>query len=465
MTDDPLLRLDSEPGETVRFAPRGAAVRMMRSQRDMILMSGAAGTGKSVPCMMKLHLACMAVPRLRCLVVRKTLTSLTASTLVSFREKVAAEAISRGIVKWFGGSAQEPAAYRYPRTGSTIVVGGLDHPIRLMSTEYDMAFLDEAIEATPDDVDTINVRLRSGRLPYQQFLMATNPGPPTHFLKAMERDGRLKILYSRHEDNPQLYTGGGRWTERGKTYLARLDKLSGARFHRLRWGKWVASEGMIYGDEWDESVHHIDWFRPPDSGWEFWWAIDFGFTNAMSIQNWGEDQDGRLYLFREIYHTRRTVDQHCDDILACVADPDPGRPGRWVWHERKPRAVICDHDAEGREVFRKRTGLGTRPAIKGVADGIQAVQARLRPAGDGKPRLYIMRDTLVRRDQELADARLPTCTVEEIPGYVWAKPGSGAAVQAPKEIPLKQNDHGMDALRYLASERDAGRPGIRVLGG
>lgn len=457
MTDDRSLRLDSVPGETVRFEPRGAAATMMRSKADTVLMSGAAGTGKSVPCMMKLHLICLSVPRVRCLVVRKTLTSLTASTLVSFREKVAAEAIARGIVKWFGGSSQKPAAYQYSN-GSEMVVGGLDHPIRLMSTEYDMAFFDEAIEGTPEDVETITVRLRNGRLPYQQLVMATNPGGPTHHLKAMERDGRLLMLYSKHEDNPQLYRAG-RWTERGLNYLAKLDKLTGARFHRLRWGRWVASEGMVY-EAWDPAVHVVDPFRPPDS-WERWWSVDFGFTNPMVIACWAEDPDGRLWLYRETYRTRRIVSDQARDMLALVATET--KPGKWEWHEPMPRAVVCDHDAEGRVVLSQELDVGTIPAIKGVADGIQGVQRRLELAGDGKPRLFVMRGARVHKDPELEQKRLPTCTEEEFPSYVWLKPGAGAAVQAPKEVPLAENNHGMDQTRYVVAERDVGAPGIRSM--
>lgn len=436
----------------MRFEPRGAALAMLKSQADMILVSGAAGTGKSVPAMMKLHLACLQVKRLRCLVVRKTLTSLTASTLVSFREKVAGEALAAGIVRWYGGSASEPAAYRYPATGSVIVVGGLDQPTRLMSTEYDLAFLDEAIEATAEDVDTIHIRLRNGRLPYQQLLMATNPGAPTHPLKLRADAGRCQLLYGRHEDNPLLHDGAG-WTERGRTYLARLDGLTGARYQRLRWGRWVSSEGIVY-DGWDPSVHVVDRFVPPES-WVRWHVIDFGFTNPFVWQEWAQDGDGRLFLVREVYRTRRLVEDHARHVLSLCA---PG--GRWV--VPRPRAIVCDHDAEDRATWERHFGMSTVAAVKGVADGIQAVAARLKPAGDGRPRLFLMRDALVERDEALVEAGKPTCTAEEVDGYVWEPAAAG---KPEKERPLKQNDHGSDCARYLCAMVDQGaRPRVRIMG-
>src|SRR5690606_20066097 len=86
-----------------------------------------------------------------------------------------------------------------------------------------------------------------------------------------------------------------------------------------------------------------------------------------------------------------------------------GRPttpdGRWL--EPRPTAVVCDHDAEGRAVLERELGVETTPAHKSVLDGIQAVQARLRVAEDGKPRLFFVRGALVERDPELEGARRP----------------------------------------------------------
>src|SRR5690606_23386404 len=131
----------------VRFEPRGAALDVLTRKDNEVLLSGAAGTGKSVGALMKLHLACLNTPNVRALIVRKTHASLTASTLVTFRQKVAAEALAAGLLRFYGGSAQEPAAFRYAN-GSTITVGGLDRATRLLSTEYDLCFIDEAIEVT-----------------------------------------------------------------------------------------------------------------------------------------------------------------------------------------------------------------------------------------------------------------------------------------------------------------------------
>lgn len=431
-------------GITVRFEPRGAALDMFRSKGNEILMSGAAGTGKSVAALMKLHLACMHTPNVRALVVRKTHASLTASTLVTFRRKVAAEAIDAGHVRFYGGSAQEPAAFRYAN-GSVIVVGGLDRPSRMLSTEYDLAFIDEAIEVTEEDIDTLVTRLRNGVLSYQQIIMATNPGPPTHHLKQRADAGRCQILYSTHEDNPRMWQRG-EWTDYGRDYLARLDSLTGARYQRMRWGKWVSAEGLVY-DEWDESVHLVDALPPGSEVWDRWWGIDFGYSNPFVMLCFAEDPDGRLWLYRQMYMTKRLVEDHAKELRKLVFDKE----GRWK--EPPPRAIIADHDAEDRVTFERHFGQATRPAKKTVSDGIQAMQARLRLQKDGKPRLLVVRGSLVRLDRELAEAKKPTCFQEEITGYVWptdVKPDKA-------EAPVKENDHAMDTARYVIAERDLGR--------
>ena len=95
-----------------------------------------------------------------------------------------------------------------------------------------------------------------------------------------------------------------------------------------------------------------------------------------------------------------------------------------------------------------------------MLEGIQLVQERLKVAADGKPRLFVMRDAGIERDETLADARKPMSTYEEIIGYVWDT-GAGKAT---KEQPLKKDDHGMDALRYLVSDLDGGsKPRVRMM--
>lgn len=434
------------------YQPRGACRELFYAKDPEVLLSGPAGTGKSRACLEKLLLQAMRYPGMRGLICRKTQTSLGSTTLVTWRERVAAEAIAAGICRFHGGSPERASQYRF-ENGSTLTIGGMDKATKIMSSEYDVAYVGEAIELTIGDLEAITTRLRNGVMPYQQLIADTNPDADLHWLKRRCDAGTTRMLESRHTDNPVYFDAAGKVTAAGAAYLAKLDNLSGVRRSRLRDGLWVSAEGVIYED-WDPVVHLVDRFKIP-TDWPRYWVVDFGIRNPFVCQWWARDPDGRLFMYREIYHTGRLVEDHARKILRQVTTGDHG-----VWIEPKPVRIICDHDAEGRATLERHLGLTTVAANKKVLEGIEAFASRLKPGPDGRPRLFYLRDSLVERDPFLVEAVKPTCTVEEIPGYVWDR-GAG---KAPKEAPLKENDHGCDCGRYLAADLDLGGvPNIRWL--
>jgi phage terminase large subunit len=406
----------------VSYAPRGVARTLFTRRDPEILLSGPAGTGKSRACLEKLHLVACKYAGMRGLLLRKTHASLTSSGLVTFKQKVLHPLDG---VTFFGGSAQDPPEFRYPN-GSVLLVGGLDRPTKTMSTEYDVIYIQEATEATEDDWESVTTRLRNGVMPYQQLLADCNPDAPTHWLTRRADRGAVLMLESRHEDNPTVTPD----------YLSKLDALTGVRYLRLRKGLWAAAEGIVY-EGWDRARHLIDAFPIP-ADWPRYWAVDFGFTHAFVWQAWAEDPDGRLYRYRELYRTKRLVEDHAADIK------------RITQGEPRPRAIVCDHDAEDRATLERHLGMKTTAAYKMVSPGIQAVASRLKDAGDGKPRLFLLRDALAGRDPELTDAALPTCTEEEVEGYIW----DTSAGRKKGEEPVKKNDHGCDLLRYMTAHLD-----------
>lgn len=448
---------------TRRIELRGAARRLLSCRDDEILVSGPAGTGKSVGGLTKLHLAAMKRDGFRGMIVRKTAASLGASTLDIWRKRVIAPSLAIGEVTYYGGSTEEPAQYRYRRNGSKIIIGGLDKPSKIMSSEYDMIVVDEATETFVADWEALLSRLRSGVAPYSQVIGLCNPDAEHHWLNQRNLSGGLTMMESRHEDNPAYFDAGGTATEAGAAYLSKLDKLTGVRYWRLRKGLWVAAEGLVY-EAWDTKVHLVDALPDGSEGWTRWWSVDFGYTNPFVLQCWAEDPDGRLWLYRELYHTGRLVEDHARKILQIVMPDGKLVDGKWrggTWIELRPRAIICDHDAEDRATLERYLGMSTVAAKKAVSPGIQAVQARLRVVGDGRPRVFIVRDAVVERDPSLVEAGKPASTREEVGGYVWAKGPDGKPA---KEEPEKKDDHGCDAKRYMIAERDlGGRPGIRAL--
>lgn len=441
------------------YTPRGSAIALMRARDAEVLLSGPAGTGKSRACLEKLFAQALKYPGMRGLIVRKVRDTLGSTALATWREHVIKEALESGAVHFYGGSAEEPPQYRF-QNGSRIMIGGMDKPTKIMSSEYDVAYVQEAIELTITDWENITTRLRHGVMPYQQIIADCNPDTPMHWLYGRFRGANPAglMLDTVHEDNPILFDDMGIITERGRSYIDKLERLTGVRYARLRHGKWVAAEGQIY-ETYDPNIHNYVIVDPPHD-WPRYWTVDFGYTNPFVLQCWAVDPDGRLFLYRELYHSRRLVEDHAKQILSLVQKLDG------TWKEPKPRAIICDHDAEDRATLERYLGMGTVAAEKTVSDGIQAVQQRFRVQSDGRPRIFFNPAARVECDEELKDAAKPTCTVEEIPGYVWdrAREGTAAAEKPPKEEPRKADDHGMDAMRYMVAYLDLkGAPRVRWL--
>lgn len=436
------------------FKPRGAALELMRHRGSRVLLAGPAGTGKSRAALEKAHLMCLLTPNVRGLILRKTAVSLTASAVKTYETAVATQALLDGTVTFFGGSKREPAQYRYSN-GSSIALGGMDNPMKVMSTEYDWIFVQEATELQPDEWEMADSRLRNGVLSFQQLIADCNPQDPMHWLKLDCEAGRTKMLHSRHEDNPRYFNDDGTMTEEGAAYIARLDALTGVRYLRLRKGIWAAAEGVIYED-FNPALHLVDQFEVPVD-WQRIWAVDFGYVHPFVWQDWAIDPDGVMVLVQEIYRTQTLVEDHARTIRASMGlGPIDSMTGRVLpyggpevrgWKAKKPRIILCDHDAEDRATLERHIGWPTRPASKNVKDGIQATSARFRLDGRGRPRIKFMRDAaLGGRDPELVDAKRPASTPEEIPGYVWNDKG--------KDEPKKDLDDGDDTLRYCVMEVD-----------
>jgi phage terminase large subunit len=416
------------------YTAYGRISELFTSTANEIMLEGPAGTGKSRGNLEYLNYWAMNCPGARLLMVRKTRRSLTESGMVTFEQKVLHPA--QGVR--FKSSVQQ---YQYPN-GSILAVGGLDKPEKILSSEWDIIYPQEATELEESDWEMCSMRLRNGRLPMQVMIGDCNPGPPSHWIRQRSMSGKLHMIPTRHEDNPMLYTRDGKMTPEGQRYLARLDELTGVRYARYRLGLWVSSDNMVYEDSWDRARNVVDRFPIPKE-WPRYLVCDFGFTHPFVCLWAAIDPDGRIYIYRQIYMTKRLVEDHAKTIKNI---------SRWGLQDGEPlpREIICDHNAEDRATLERYLGLNTIAAHKTVSDGIQAVAARLRPAGDGKPRLMIMRDGLVETDRELAEKKHPTCVEDEPESYVWdTRQGMKKGDQ-----PVKEFDHGQDCLRYLVARFD-----------
>jgi phage terminase large subunit len=394
------------------------------------LLSGPAGSGKTLANLCKLLWFADSYPGARLLVVRKTRHSLTETALVTWERDVLgpghpvlARRVDRG----------HRHAYRFPNR-SVLVTGGMDNPDKVLSSEWDLVYCPEATELSLTDWETLGGRLRAMAGPFDQLMGDCNPGAPQHWLKR-RCDGLACRLYeSRHHDNPRYYDHrAGRWTEAGRRYVGgRLRLMTGLRRKRFYEGVWASAEGAVYA--FDPGLHLLPAGWRPPADWPRVWAIDWGKTAPTVLQMWAVDGAGRMYLYREFFRTGTRP-----DLL-----------GRWArgevegGREPRPAGVVCDHDPEAREAFALASGLS--PQLADKADrgrGIEAVQARFDREGEGlPPRVFFAPDALAHPpDPVLEERGVPAGTLAELTRYVWDE-------DFLKDEPVAEHDHGMDALRY-----------------
>lgn len=413
------------------FTAYGQTAELFKSKDPQIIVSGPAETGKTIACLHLLDSLAWQYPGMQGAIIRKTYRSMPGSVLQTFEKKVLKS--GDGVTKRGG---EKPEWFDYPN-GSRLWIGGMDNAAKVLSSERDVIYVNQAEELTLDEWETLTTRAtgRAGNMPYAQVIGDCNPGSFNHWIKGLANGGTLRLLESRHEDNPTLFDPvTKKITEQGERSLASLDRLTGVRYLRLRKGLWAAAEGTVY-ETFDRAIHIVD-IAPQAVSYVA--GVDWGFTNPGVIQVWGVDSDRRMAREREIYRTHKTIDW-------------------WISQAKEIKTdfagivFVCDPSEPGYIKQFRDAGLSTVEAFNDISLGIDNVQQRLVVRGDGRPRLVFVRGGLVERDEELATKHKPTCGEEEIEAYVWPKGKDGKVL---KEIPVDDNNHAMDAMRYAAAYVD-----------
>lgn len=411
---------------TALYNPLPWQVSPLRDKSPVLLLTGSAGGGKSRSAAEKVHAFCMKYPGAAAIGLRKAREYASKSVVFALKK-----AIGDDPSVTYSSSEQ---MFHYAN-GSRIFIAGMKDEAQRQALRSingdgsaDIIWGEEANALTEDDHNELLARLRGTAAQWRQIIYTTNPDAPTHWIKRRLIDGKEAAVYfSKATDNPY----------NPPDYIETLNRLTGPLGKRLRDGLWVQAEGAVY-EHFNDAIHVIEPFRIPDD-WRRFRVVDFGFTNPFVCQFWALDNDGRMYMYREIYHSRRTVKVHAEQINRLSE-------GEAI------ETTVADHDAEDRATMAEN-GIYTIPAIKDISPGLQAVAERLKVDEDGRPRIFFFNDALVELDESLDAAKRPTCTVQEFPGYVWPKTSDGRIV---KEVPVKDNDHGMDAIRYAVQYIDSG---------
>jgi phage terminase large subunit len=376
-------------------------------------MTGSAGGGKSRAAGEKIHAYCLKYPGAAALMLRKAREWNSRSILPFYKQTVVGNDPHVTFNKSEGTF--------YYQNGSVVYSGGMldDKQREAMRSiggagGLDIAWLEEANAFTRLDFDEVLGRIRHTAANWQQIILTTNPGGSLHWIKKDLIDGRqASVYYSGARDNPN----------NSPDYIDRLNQMTGILHERLVLGRWVQAAGAVY-DTFDHARHVR---ARPDGEIKTWYlAMDEGYTNPAVILLVGVDTDGRLHIAREWYKRGK--------LQGAVVE----QAREWTL-EKSVQLAAVDEAAAGLIADLLNNGVPAVASKGRVLDGIRRIQDRLAIQGDGLPRLTVD----------------PACTntINEFESYVWRRAtGTGVA----KDEPNKENDHAMDALRYLVNKIDYG---------
>jgi PBSX family phage terminase large subunit len=404
------------------FAALPKQREFMQSHAAENLYSGAVRAGKSRALMEKCYQEAVSYPGIRLGVFRKVRATLYETTIRTFACDVlgwgSIDDPQSGIVKRWRKSELKATLYN----GSEIIFLGMDKNSKIGSLELGGAFVDEAHELEVDDWNMIQTRLSQPVVAKQRMWAACNPASPMHWLyeKFFRNQGEDVFCVTTNSfENPHL----------GEEYIARLTRMTGNFYRRMALGEWVAFSGLIF-DCFDADTHVVAQVEETAGAVNIR-SIDFGGLNPHVCQWWRVYPDGKMVLYRELYHSNISIREFADKI-----------------HQHQPpneqiQYTVSDHDVSDRLTLAENN-IQTRPALKDVKQGLERTYEKM---ANGE--LFFYAEALVEEDWQLKDDTgavnriRPKSTLEELGSYEWHV-SAGVA----KDQPVKKDDHGMDAMRY-----------------
>lgn len=248
-----------------------------------------------------------------------------------------------------------------------------------------------------------------------------NPGGPIHWFKTnwidKRREKKLLYLHFTMDDNLSL-------SERVKEKYRNM--YAGVFYLRYIKGLWRAAEGLIYTMFTDENLY-TDEERPvalKSTGTRMI-AVDYGTTNpCVFLDTWDDGRtiwvdreyrwDSRSEEARRSASPQKTDSQYADDMAEFMGT----RP-------EDQCVILVDPSAASFIAELRKRGWMVKPAENEVLDGIRKV------------------GTMTER-RTIRINRKCSGLIPEMQSYVWDE----KAVERGEEKPVKQMDHGPDALRY-----------------
>ncbi|MGH7743292.1 MAG: hypothetical protein ACREQ5_00520 [Candidatus Dormibacteria bacterium] len=399
-----------------------------------VLFGGAAGPGKSLALLMEGIRACVKYPGLRVGVFRRTFPELEESLLTELARYEYAIAL---------GAHYDRAHHdlRFPN-GSLLMFRYAESMVdatRRQGGQYQLLLFDERTLTPPDVIEFLCSRLRSGdpSIPVLGIRSSTNPGGPGHsmvrqrYVDATDyganvvtdsRGRTVRFIPARLADNPHI----------NREYARDLDALPEAMRAAFRDGSWSSFNGQVFV-EWSHDRHVVPRFTIPTE-WQRYAGLDYGWTAPTAVVWAARDNDGRLWLYRELTmrqtpereQARRILEaEGGESVVMRAADPS-------MWG---------------------RSGSALPPSSQYALEGCYLTKAdNDRLSGKLRIHTYLAEGPACAHHRSLGQEMCPMLHVLDgtCPELVRTLPALPYDPRRIEDVDTNAEDHHYDSLRYLA---------------
>lgn len=258
----------------------------------IVVNVGGVRSGKSYGISQCVNFDCIEFPGLHVAIGRKVANTLKTSTLKTFISA------SVSMQLWDEENYNKTDKYyEYDfRDGnplkSDIQFFGLDNAQKVMGSEYNVIWIDEATEFTFDDYIKLKTRL-SAKKPQgwkqNKIILSLNPGDARGWIKTkLLNQPDVCLIESTYKDNPFLDDDYIRGLEMMKDVNPRMYKM-------LVLNQWGVNEGRVF-EKWEL----YDDTTAPKSFDQVIYGLDFGWNHATALIECSF-RDNEVYLREVIY--------------------------------------------------------------------------------------------------------------------------------------------------------------------
>ncbi len=310
------------------------------------------------------------------------------------------------------------------------------------SQQFDVLLLDEATQFLRSQYRYLVTRNRATRDGVTPFMaLATNPGNIGHAwfqtefidIGPFEEPHEVEVEPGEFETHifiPAKLSDNHVLERRDPEYRRRLQAQPEIVRRQLLDGDWTAFSGQYY-PEWRRDIHVVRPFALPH-WWKRFRSLDYGL-DCCACYWWAVGQDGRAFVYRELYQPNLNLSQAAQRILQMtptderisytVASPD-------LWNRRQDTGIA------GYEVM-------TRAGLHGL---VKADDRRV-------PGWRVLREHLAPYTDEHGKPAARLQVFETCPNLIRTLPGLIHDEHDPEDVSDECEDHGPESIRYGVMSR------------